>query len=61
VKETNKENEEVNYYIVTIVSPSGFRDTFGVHAPNEEFAIRDVQAKMVATHPLWTMKSIRRA
>lgn len=62
MKETNREpeTEEMAYYIVTIASPSGFRDTFGIHAPNEDFARRSAQSQMVGTHPLWTIKSVRK-
>lgn len=50
----------MGYFIVTIVSPTGFRDTFGVKAYSHILARENVRAQIIMTHVNWKVVSAMR-
>lgn len=50
----------MSYYTVTVVSPCGVRDTFGVEAASERLARENVQFSIIMTRPNWRVVSVKR-
>lgn len=52
---------DLNYYIVTIVSPAGTRDNLGIFAPNEFIARAKASDMIFGSYPNWSIRTIRLA